>query len=171
MNFKRLPALGFTLVELLVVIAIIGLLASLLVANTNGARARGRDTQRKSDIKQMQNALELYFQDNKKYPSAVQKSDSGAFMGVLVTGKYLPQNPVEPSNPNRTDGGNPWDATPGYNYYYSPIPAGCDNTTVLCNDYYLYTRLENASDQILINRNCNMINSAYSNKCYYVQAP
>jgi len=51
---------GFTLIELLVVISIIGILATLLMANFFSAAARARDAVRKSDIKQLQKALELY---------------------------------------------------------------------------------------------------------------
>lgn len=51
---------GFTLIELLVVISIIGILATLLMANVAGVRERARDVQRKSDINQIQKALEMY---------------------------------------------------------------------------------------------------------------
>ncbi len=61
---------GFTLIELLVVIAIIGLLSSVVLASLNGARKKGRDARRLSDIKQLQTALELYYSDNNAYPAA-----------------------------------------------------------------------------------------------------
>lgn len=60
---------GFTLIELLVVIAIISVLASLLMANFVGIRQRGRDAERKSDLRQIQAALELYRADNGLYPT------------------------------------------------------------------------------------------------------
>lgn len=51
---------GFTLVELLVVVAIIGLLAGIATVSVNSTRVRARDARRIADVKQMQNALELY---------------------------------------------------------------------------------------------------------------
>ena len=48
---------GFTLIELLVVIAILGVLAAVGLATFNTSQMRGRDAQRKSDLKQISNAL------------------------------------------------------------------------------------------------------------------
>lgn len=59
---------GFTLIELLIVIAIIGILATLLMSNFIGVRQRARDGKRKSDISQMQAALEQYRADHGTYP-------------------------------------------------------------------------------------------------------
>lgn len=52
---------GFTLIELLVVIAIIGILSSVVLASLNGARKKGRDARRISDLKQLQLALEMCY--------------------------------------------------------------------------------------------------------------
>lgn len=62
---------GFTLVELLVVIGIITLLMVAIFPNFTGARQRARDSQRKTDLKSLQTALDLYKLDKKPplYPS------------------------------------------------------------------------------------------------------
>lgn len=62
---------GFTLIELLVVIAVIAMVIVVILPNFMGVRQRARDTARKSDLVQMQKAIELYKQDQnpQKYPT------------------------------------------------------------------------------------------------------
>lgn len=87
---------GFTLIELLVVIAIIGLLATLAVVALNNARAKSRDARRVSDIKQIQTALELFYNDHNGYPAAI-AGEGTAFTGTvspIIT--YMGQIPGNP---------------------------------------------------------------------------
>lgn len=73
-NYFKKPA--FTLIELLVVIAIIGVLATLAVVSLQSARAQARDAKRIADIKQVQTALELYFNDQGYYPASTSVTSS-----------------------------------------------------------------------------------------------
>jgi len=59
---------GFTLIELLVVIAIIGLLATIVLVSLSSARAKGRDARRVSDLKQIEKALEMFYDNYGRYP-------------------------------------------------------------------------------------------------------
>ena len=101
---------GFTLIELLVVIAIIGLLSTLAVVALNNARMKARDAKRVSDIKQIQTALELYFNDASDYPTAVTPGGTIAY----DTTTYMA---IVPTNPKpRTDGSPTACADSDYSY-------------------------------------------------------
>lgn len=84
---------AFTLIELLVVIAIIGILATLAVVSLQNARARARDSKRIADVKQMQTALELYFNDWNTYPT----SSSIATSIASGTSIYMATVPTAPT--------------------------------------------------------------------------
>lgn len=116
---------GFTLIELLIVVAIIGILATLLMANFIGVRQRARDAQRKSDIRQIQSALEIYRSDNGSYPATLPLCGNPLVYG---TNTYMTKIPCDPSGSTYYNGGN---------YYYS----GSGGTT-----YTLGACLENTAD-------------------------
>jgi prepilin-type N-terminal cleavage/methylation domain-containing protein len=86
---------GFTLIELLVVIAIIGILSSVVLASLNGARQKGRDARRISDLKQIQAALEMHADTGTEYPDALSSlapAYIAAVPGDPLGGSYLYDN-------------------------------------------------------------------------------
>lgn len=85
---------GFTLIELLIVIAIIGVLATLLMVNFVGVRQRARDAQRKSDLKQMQSALEMYRADNGTYPGTLPACNSVFSLNGTTYMQKIPCDPL-----------------------------------------------------------------------------
>ena len=64
-------AQGFSLIELLVVVAILGLLATIAIPQFISYRARGVDSQMKSDLKNAALAMESYFAEKQSYPTSV----------------------------------------------------------------------------------------------------
>jgi general secretion pathway protein G len=72
---------GFTLIELLVVISIIAVISTLLLANLNAARERGRDTQRKADLRNIQTALRIFYNDYGGFPNAGTGANAGKIVG------------------------------------------------------------------------------------------
>lgn len=118
---------GFTLIELLVVVAIIGVLSSVVLASLSDARAQARDARREADMRQIQTALELYYNDKGHYPCenasycdgqstrANGRLGEGAHIDTLL-GPYMGGSvPMDPRGPG--------DST--YFYYYDG--AHCNN--------------------------------------------
>ena len=81
---------GFTLVEILVVIAIMGVLMTIIIASIANARAKSRDNKRISDLKEIQLALEQYYDQTNNYPSAPFTSATNLY-------PYLPSMPTDPN--------------------------------------------------------------------------
>lgn len=133
LEIPRLSGTGFTLIELLIVVAIIGILSTLLMTNFIGIRQRARDAQRKSDVRQMQSALELYRSDTGSYPlpsalsalNSVACPTSSSFTYSGTT--YMQTIPCDPLGTTYYHTGN---------YYYAS-----NGTT-----YTIYACLENSSD-------------------------
>lgn len=84
---------AFTLIELLVVIAVIALLSTLSVVALSSARAKSRDARRLSDIKQIQTALEMYFDSSGNYPTSL-TAGSPLSYGSLVFLSKVPSDPI-----------------------------------------------------------------------------
>ena len=113
---------GFTYLELLVSIAIISILAAASLYFFIGAQADSRDARRKSDLAQLQLALEAYKADYNTYPASS--------LTALTFYNYIEKIPTDP-----------WKFT--YSY------VGLDNETNLnsacgtdCQSYRLMARLE-----------------------------
>ncbi len=66
MNIKQKQ--GFTLIEILIVVAIIAILASVVLVGLGPTQQAGRDARRISDLAEIQNGLELYYNKNGYYP-------------------------------------------------------------------------------------------------------
>lgn len=119
---------GFTVLELLLVMAIIGLLAGSVIVSTTNARKKSRDQKRHADLLAIQSALEVYFAQNKRYPSScAAASSSGVDSGgtspwledrpcsgsaaVWFIPRYIQALPIDPTNSSpyvyryRTSGG------------------------------------------------------------------
>lgn len=80
---------GFTLIEVLVVVSIIGLLASVVLVGLGGFRSRGRDARRVTDLKSLQNGLELYYARSNSYPNTLADLVTA---GIGIT--KLPKDPA-----------------------------------------------------------------------------
>ncbi|MBM3282806.1 prepilin-type N-terminal cleavage/methylation domain-containing protein [Candidatus Gottesmanbacteria bacterium] len=87
---------GFTLLEVLVVIAIIAILITIGIASFSTVQKKGRDSKRKSDLKEVQTALEQYYSVcGYNYPVP-----TGFYtQGIICSSPSIAIMPAPPSDP------------------------------------------------------------------------
>lgn len=155
MNFKfQIPnskfpiSKGFTLIELIVVIGIIAILSVMLIAVVDPVSQfqKSRDAQRKSDLSQIQKAIEQYYQDTGHYPAATGSFqiiglNNGTLSWGLSNVNNWPYMNVLPKDP---------DTARTYVYYATG------------QSYWLYASLERGANDPSV---CN-----YGNACATMQA-
>jgi type II secretion system protein G len=116
---------GITLIELLLVISVLGILATgaLAVLNPIEQIQKSSDAKRKTELTQIQRALELYYQDAGRYPTS--STNYRITVGATTYNWGTPWQPYISRLPS--------DPSSGRSYvYYSPNG----------QTYYLYANLE-----------------------------
>lgn len=122
---ERSSKKGFTLIELLVVISIISLISSVVLTSLSTARLKARQVRRLSDMRQIFNALQLYYEaNNQTYPN--ENSGNGSW------------------EESHEDGGNAF-LTPLVPNYLPVVMKDPVNTSAYRYAYYLYTPAEIAA--------------------------
>ena len=150
-GLRQTSRVAFTLIELLLVISIISLLASIVFASVNSARAKARDARRLADAYQIVIALELYYDNHGQYPEEGCNGqalpygecesgpppgceggdqshrdldgDSHMFIDILAQEALIPKVPVDPLNSGNCTSGAL------YRYHrYLPGDGSCDSS-------------------------------------------
>ena len=113
---------GFTYLEILISVSIIAILATMSLYVYQGVQADSRDGRRKSDLAQLQLAIEAYRADYNTYPASS--------LAALTSNNYIEKIPTDPGK---------------FTYSY----VGLNNETGLssscgsdCQTYRLMARLE-----------------------------
>lgn len=146
---------GFTLIELIVAIGVLGVLsiAAVTALNPLAQLQKATDARRKSDLAQIQRALEIYYQDNKAYPAS-----------KVCNGIYYQIGGDNGDGNECIEWGSSWqpyinsvpkDPTSGVNYAYT--------TSESLQSYYLYASFDNKNDAGLCNKGAACQNAPTTN--------
>lgn len=122
---------------MLIVVAIIGILSGAILVGLGPVQRSGRDARRISDLRQVQNGLEIYFNKCGYYPGNAAPNDCGVFSKIgnwneltnALTGSNIGINHV------------PNDPTGGKDYFYGTNEDG--------NSYILGATLEDENNAAL----------------------
>jgi general secretion pathway protein G len=98
-DFRSKGARGFTMIEVLVVLTLIVILASLAMVQYQNSIRRAEEAVLKENLFRMRDAIDQYYADKTKYPSAL--SD-------LVSEGYMREVPTDPM----TKSADTWQTTP-----------------------------------------------------------
>jgi prepilin-type N-terminal cleavage/methylation domain-containing protein len=133
---------GFTLIEILIVVAIIAILASVVLVGLGPTQQSGRDARRLSDLHEVQNGLELYYNKCGYYPGTAAAGNTCPAASNAATAGYadmsaaligsnldITQVPVDPTN----------SGTHVYSYFTNGASA---------SEYLLMTVLENGANSV-----------------------
>lgn len=133
----------------MVVVAIISLISGIVLATLDAARSKARDGVRYSDMKQIKNAIELYYSNNGVYPTCNGQDLCDGYptfepiSALAVVPMYIPKISNDPTNGIGKG---------GYIYTYAyarGYKKTGDNTYIYTaqeTDYILGMRLENSNN-------------------------
>ena len=130
-------SLGFTMIELLIVIVILGILSAVGLGAFSSAQLKSRDSNRKSNLKGIATALEVYYNDYGSYPLD-DGGGTGEIAGCGIGGAEVCSYGAQWQDDNGT-------------VYMVQIPEDpTANTFFYVSDgteYQIYARLENVDDR------------------------
>jgi general secretion pathway protein G len=87
---------GFTLVELLIVISLISILAAMGLVQYRNSVISAKESTLKTDLFRMRDAIDQYYADKGKYPSALDSLVSDGYM------RKIPEDPFTKSTDSWT---------------------------------------------------------------------
>lgn len=147
---------GFTLIEVLVVIGIIGVLASIILVALNGGKVKARDARREADLKNIQQAIDLFTRETGMPPGPTNGVNWWAQLSNACAGwrpdpyiqlqpayfNQLPEDPLSPGAPPQCT------TADGYWYYYGRGFHWDGTSLTQTNNSYQYvicTKLESSN--------------------------
>lgn len=84
---------GFTLIEIMAVVVILGILAVVVISSVGRHVTNARISTAKAHIGQIEEAVQIFYMDNGKYPDSISVLASGSGDGKQGYLKIVPKDP------------------------------------------------------------------------------
>ena len=122
-NRFGIPTRGITAIELVMALSVLMMIASFIITVLIGqTRAKGRDALREHDIKELQNALNLYVNNVRSFPACPQRVTingvDDCLSKALLKAQVIDKMPVDPKNIGNCSQSN------SYVYCYQAVSGG-----------------------------------------------
>ncbi len=177
MGLRYKSRLGFTFIEILVSISIIAILVAISTSGLSNIQGKSRDGKRKTDLGQIQVAIESYRDGStaSTYPADIPEQCAGTGGITAGSNTYLATVPHDPKCNTLSYYYYPFSNNTASctTYMGVPAPCACNGTTVLCDDYTLGVRLEretgsvcagNPGSNLCVGGDCNYCVGPYGKK-------
>lgn len=117
------------------------------MVSLSGAKSKSRDAKRQADIKSIQLALSLYYNDNSVYPKNIYAASTISGKSAPDTGLAGAYLPVVPSDPNSSAACASSSGTGCYKYiaYTAGSSTNCNATTYPPVTYHLGAAMEDTT--------------------------
>jgi general secretion pathway protein G len=114
---RRRHSRGFTLLELMVVMALIVVIAGMAMASYRNSVTLAQEAVLREDLFRMRDAIDQYYADKNKYPSALEALVSDGYLRALPQDPFTKSTTTWQEVPAEPDANNPT-AEPGvYNVH------------------------------------------------------
>lgn len=137
---------GYTVAEVLITVVVIAILGSVVLFSVQGTQTTSRDSERVSDIDNINSKLEEFYSDNGGYPETINAANLAGISPEALVDPGGVNIEIIDAVSDQVAAQAEDNPTLSINYKYIPYPTGCSGAT--CTGYVLKSYIERPTERI-----------------------